>query len=55
MFVVRAITGRQQAQLQATQAVTAAVARLDGGETDPQVVLVPRLVVRTSTGAPRPR
>jgi DNA-binding LacI/PurR family transcriptional regulator len=43
----------QQAHLQATRAVAAAVALLDGGETDPQVVLVPRLVIRTSTGAPR--
>ncbi|MFI9780793.1 LacI family DNA-binding transcriptional regulator [Streptomyces sp. NPDC051956] len=45
-------TVSQNAQEQATQAVTAAVERLDGGRTDPrEVVLPPRLVVRESTAA----
>lgn len=48
-------TVSQEARLQATTALDAVVERLDGGRTDVrEVVVPPRLVVRGSTGPPRP-
>lgn len=46
-------TVSQDAAAQAREAVAAAVERLDGGRDEPrEIVLTPRLVVRTSTAAP---
>jgi DNA-binding LacI/PurR family transcriptional regulator len=42
----------QEVDLQAARAVTAAVDLLEGVETDDQVVLMPRLVIRSTTGPP---
>jgi DNA-binding LacI/PurR family transcriptional regulator len=52
---VNLTTVNQDSRRQAEEAVAAAVSRLDGGAPEREVVLAPRLMVRTSTGRPARR
>jgi DNA-binding LacI/PurR family transcriptional regulator len=53
---VNLTTVNQSTRQQAEHAVTAAVERLDGGRREHrEVVLSPRLIVRGTTGPPRPQ